>query len=73
MWAWIPAFLAASFAYRYGDAPPFNERRAAVLVIATGALGAFAGGWYADRLGRTLVTSAAMIVSGACCLAIGFA
>ena len=54
-------------------APPIDARLAAFLVIATGALGAFAGGWYADRLGRTLVTSAAMIVSGACCLAIGFA
>ncbi|MCC2103716.1 MAG: MFS transporter [Hyphomicrobiales bacterium] len=73
MWAWIPAFLAASFASRYGAAPPIDARLAAFLVIATGALGAFAGGWYADRLGRTLVTSAAMIVSGACCLAIGFA
>ena len=73
MWAWIPAFLAASFASRYGAAPPIDAHLAAFLVIATGALGAFAGGWYADRLGRTLVTSAAMIVSGACCLAIGFA
>ena len=73
MWAWIAAFLAASFAARYGDTPPLDAHLAAFLVIATGALGAFAGGWYADRLGRTLVTSAAMIVSGACCLAIGFA
>ena len=73
MWAWIPAYLAASFASRYGAAPPIDAHLAAFLVIATGALGAFAGGWYADRLGRTLVTSAAMIVSGACCLAIGFA
>lgn len=71
MWAWIPAFLAASFAARYGAAPPLDAHLAAFLVIATGALGAFAGGWYADRLGRTLVTSAAMIVSGVCCLAIG--
>ena len=69
----IAAFLAASFAARYGDTPPLDAHLAAFLVIATGALGAFAGGWYADRLGRTLVTSAAMIVSGACCLAIGFA
>ncbi|HEY5610806.1 MAG TPA: MFS transporter, partial [Thermoanaerobaculia bacterium] len=27
----------------------------------------------ADRIGRTLVTSGAMIASGACCIAIGFA
>lgn len=72
MWAWIAAFLAASFADRYGPAPPLDAHLAAFIVIATGALGAFAGGWYADRLGRTLVTSAAMIVSGACCLVIGF-
>lgn len=72
MWAWIPAFLAASFAARYGDTPPLDARLAAFIVIATGALGAFAGGFFADRVGRTLVTSVAMIVSGACCLAVGF-
>ena len=29
-------------------------------------------GLFADRIGRTIVTSAAMIISGSCCLLIGF-
>ena len=71
MWAWIAAFLAASFSARYSAAAPLDAHLAAFVVIATGALGAFAGGWFADRLGRTLVTSAAMSVSATCCLVIG--
>ncbi|MCC2101249.1 MAG: MFS transporter, partial [Hyphomicrobiales bacterium] len=34
MWAWIPAYLAASFASRYGAAPPIDAHLAAFLVIA---------------------------------------
>jgi MFS family permease len=34
-----------------------------------GLVGAVAAGRYADRLGRTAVTSAAMVISAACCLA----
>lgn len=72
MWAWIPAFLAASFSVRYGAQAPLDPHLAAFLVMAAGALGAFAGGFFADRVGRTLVTSLAMVVSGACCLGVGF-
>ena len=43
-----------------------------VIVIGAGALGCVAAGLVADRAGRTLVTSAAMVVSGACCLLVGF-
>jgi MFS family permease len=31
-----------------------------------------AGGLLADRVGRTLVTSGAMLASGACCIVVGF-
>ena len=72
MWAWIGAFLAASFSARYGAAPPLDPRLATFAVVAIGALGALGGGLAADRWGRTLVTSASMVTSGGCAIAIGF-
>ncbi len=71
MWAWIGTFLAASLRARYADAPPISAPLATFAVVAAGALGAMGGGWAADRLGRTAVTMGAMLVSGACALAIG--
>ncbi len=72
MWTWIPAFLAASFA---ADASAGTTVALASFLafgtIAAGGLGAAAAGVLADRLGRTIVTSWSMVVSGACCLAIG--
>lgn len=71
MWAWIGAFLAASFRHRYGGAPPFSPELAAFAVVAVGALGAMGGGWAADRYGRATVTIVAMAVSGLCAAGIG--
>ena len=72
MWTWIPAFLAASFA---ADASAGTTGSVASFLafgtIAAGGLGAAVAGVLADRLGRTVVTSWSMVVSGACCLAIG--
>ncbi len=70
MWTWAPVFLAASF-----KAAGADERLAAVAAFATiaaGGAGSLVAGKLADRLGRTVVTSAAMAVSGACCLIAGF-
>lgn len=72
MWAWIGAFLAASLHQRYGGEPPLQPALATFAVIAAGAVGALGGGWAADRLGRTLVTSASMLVSGCCAIGMGF-
>jgi MFS family permease len=72
MWAWIGPFLAASFAARYGGAPPFDARYAAFLVVAAGAIGCLGGGFFADRWGRTLVTIVSMTISGSCAVLIGF-
>jgi MFS family permease len=72
MWAWIGPFLLASFALRYGNAPPFDARYAAFAVVAAGAFGSLAGGWSADRWGRTLVTIVSMAISGSCAVLIGF-
>lgn len=71
MWAWVPVFLLASY-QRAG-----RSLRAAHLAgfgtVAVGALGCVAAGLLADRWGRTRTTSLSLAVSGACCLAAGFA
>ncbi|MFI5197400.1 MAG: MFS transporter [Thermoanaerobaculia bacterium] len=69
MWTWVPVMLRSSFALR-GLAPAAAEA-ASFFVIGCGAAGCVLAGLAADRKGRTLVTSAAMAVSGACCVVIG--
>jgi len=69
MWTWVPAMMRASVA-KSGDAPALAEI-ASFLVIGSGAVGCVAAGRLADRIGRTVVASAAMAVSGTCCLVIG--
>ena len=70
MCTWIPVMLRASFALR--GLPPAAAEAASFLVIGAGAAGCVLAGLAADRRGRTLVTSVAMVVSGACCVAVGF-
>src|SRR3954454_19972810 len=57
--------LRASMAPRLAEVGSF-------VVIGSGAVGCVIAGRYAERAGRTIVASAAMIASGACSLAIGF-
>lgn len=71
MWAWIGAFLAASFAAAGVGDPDRGASIAAFAVIAVGFAGALGGGFLADRIGRTTLTMAAMLVSAACCLLAG--
>jgi MFS family permease len=73
MWTWMAAFVAASEATRLHAADPARATAALVTfgVVGSGALGCWLGGRYADRVGRTIVTTVAMVVSGICCLAIG--
>ena len=73
MWAWIGVFLQASFAVNPGgpDAGLY-ARLLAFATIAAGALGCILGGVFADRIGRTTVTMAAMALSGGCALIVGF-
>jgi MFS family permease len=63
MWTWVPVFLAASLAVS-GSAGPAASSAVAFLVVAAGALGCVAAGAMADRLGRTTLTIAAMLLSG---------
>jgi MFS family permease len=69
MWAWVPAFLAASLAV--AKVPPQAARLAAFAVIGVGGLGSLLAGQLADRLGRTTVIIASLAVSGTCALLIG--
>jgi len=73
MWAWIGLFVQASFQMQMpaADAALWG-RLATFLTIAVGAVGCVGGGLAADRFGRTTVTMAAMLVSGACALLVGF-
>jgi MFS family permease len=73
MWTWVAAFIAASEAARAGgQASPAVAAVVTFAVIASGGIGCWLGGKYADRWGRTNVTTLAMTVSGGCCLAAGF-
>jgi MFS family permease len=68
-WTWVPVFLIASFRVSGG-----SERSASLAgfaFIAAGSAGSLVAGRLADRLGRTAVTSAAMALSGLCCLLAG--
>src|SRR5437763_4912609 len=70
MWTWIPFMIRASLSVRKSS-PAFAEVGSFV-VIGCGAVGCVIAGLIADRVGRTIVTSAAMAISGSCCLIIGF-
>src|SRR2546427_9302239 len=73
MWTWMAAFVAASEQVRSGGDPVASGVPALVTfaVIGSGAVGCWLGGRYADRWGRTLVTSVAMAISGSCALSVG--
>ena len=72
MWTWIAAFVAASEHARTGVAPPAGSTALVTFaVVGSGAVGCWLGGTAADRWGRTLVTTSAMALSGACALAVG--
>ncbi len=70
MWTWIPFMIRASLSLRKSD--PALAEVASFLVIGCGAAGCVIAGLIADRVGRTIVTSWAMAISGSCCLVIGF-
>jgi MFS family permease len=72
MWAWIGVFLSESLRVQGGGSyAGANASAATFVVIASGALGCWAGGVASDRWGRTALTMLAMTASGACALAIG--
>jgi MFS family permease len=69
MWAWIPAFLIASFKMVGIDSTWASLT--AFATIGIGGVGSLAAGELADRLGRTTITIVSLLVSGTCALSIG--
>jgi MFS family permease len=65
MWAWVPAFAAASLS-THGIAGGRNGSLVAFVAIASGAVGCVMAGRWADAFGKARVAGAAMILSGAC-------
>ncbi|MDF1794210.1 MAG: MFS transporter, partial [Thalassobaculaceae bacterium] len=71
-WAWLGVFLDTSFRLVMDEGAAITWARLATFAtIAIGAAGAFVAGILADRIGRTMVTSVAMAVSGLCSLTVG--
>jgi MFS family permease len=68
MWAWFLVFARETL-----FSSPETAALVTFAVIGIGAVGCVAGGMLADRLGRPLVSAAAMACSGACALVIGLA
>ena len=62
MWTRVPVFLLEALELRGESASVVGV--IAFSVIAVGGAGSIAGGVLADRLGRTAVTSGAMVLSG---------
>ncbi len=73
MWAWIGLFLTASFSQSM-VASEANEaaKLATFATMAVGAIGCLGAGYLADRMGRTTLTIASMLISGTCALSVGF-
>jgi MFS family permease len=71
MWSWVLAFWTAAVVAR--GAAPAIPALMAFAALAAGAIGCVIGGWAADRIGRTALTIAAMLVSASCALVIGAA
>lgn len=71
MWAWIGAFLQASFALTLGPGAKPLAGYAGFFVVGVGAVGCVIGGFFADRWGRTTLTMIAMAISGVCALLCG--
>ena len=73
MWAWIGAFLASVYGSRslLGGGLELSSALA-FAVFGAGAAGCVLGGIAADRYGRTVTTSLAMVISGGSALVIGF-
>lgn len=69
MWAWLFAFLTASFAVR--NISGNMAGMVTFIAIAVGGIGSVIAGKVADNIGRSTVTSVSMAVSGFCALIIG--
>jgi MFS family permease len=70
MWTWVPIFLIAS--YQRAGLDLGLARLAGFAVVGVGAVGSIVAGSVADRVGRTLVTTWSLLISGGCACVAGF-
>jgi MFS family permease len=70
MWAWVPAFLLSAF--KGAGLGANGASLTAFAVIGVGGLGSLIAGQLADTLGRTTLTIASLLISGACALGVGW-
>ena len=70
MWVWVPTLLIVS--YDAADWSLQSAQLAGFAVIGTGAIGCIIAGVLADRVGRTIITSWSLAISGGCALLCGF-
>jgi MFS family permease len=70
MWAWMPAFAAASITTGGGGGTR-TASLVAFVAIASGAVGCVMAGRWADEFGKARVAGAAMLVSAGCSLLAG--
>ncbi len=67
LWAWLPMFVRAG---RGRDAAATSAEIIAFVAIGVaGTAGCLLGGWASDRFGRSPAAVAALMISGACCVA----
>lgn len=71
MWAWLSVFLGYAFAAPFAASADLYAVLVTFAAIALGGVGAVIAGFAADRVGRTVVTSACMAVSGSCAVLVG--
>lgn len=69
MWSWLAIFLLAS--YEHVGVGAQSASVVTFAAVAIGGVGSVVAGKLADRIGRSTVTSVAMLVSGVCALGIG--
>ena len=70
MWTWIQIFLLASFERAGVDAVWASVTTFGT--IAVGGIGSLVAGQLADKWGRTTLTIASLVISGACTILVGF-
>jgi MFS family permease len=69
MWAWVPVLLLASF--QISGLSPTWASLAAFAVVGVGGAGSLVAGRLADQIGRTTITIASLLISGASALVVG--
>ncbi|NQW09075.1 MAG: MFS transporter [Alphaproteobacteria bacterium] len=71
MWAWLSVYLGQAFAAPFAASADRYAALVTFAAIALGGVGAVIAGFAADRVGRTIVTSTCMAISGGCALIVG--